>query len=64
MALTPAAALTTAVVGAIGAVSGYVAIKGGKEVMSTLGREELIPMSPINGPPLPRGLNVRWPWRN
>lgn len=21
------------------------------------------PASPIDGPPLPRGLNIRWPWR-
>jgi len=61
--LTPTAALTTAIVGAIGAVSGYVAIKGGKEVMSALGQADLIPMSPVKGPPLPRGLNVSWPWR-
>lgn len=63
MLLTPAALLTTAVVASIGAVSGYVAIKGHKEAMSKVDEVDLLPMSPENGPPLPRILGVRWPGR-
>ncbi len=27
------------------------------------GAEKLLPMSPEEGPPLPRGLELRWPWK-
>lgn len=27
------------------------------------GAERLLPMSPEEGPPLPRGLELRWPWK-
>lgn len=64
MLLTPQAALTAALVAAIGAVSGYVAIKGGKELTSNVEPGNLVPMSPENGPPFPRGLNIHWPWKS
>jgi hypothetical protein len=39
--------------------------KGGP--LEKLGKEqtsnELLPMSPDEGPPLPRKLGVRWPWK-
>lgn len=64
MILTPQAALTAAAVAAIGAVSGYVAIKGGEGLLSKAEQGNLLPMPPEDGPPLPRALNVRWPWKN
>ena len=27
------------------------------------GAEKFLPMSPEEGPPLPRGLELRWPWK-
>jgi len=63
MILTPQAALTAAAVAAIGAVSAYVTIKGGEEILSKVEKGDLLPMSPEDGPPLPQALNIRWPWR-
>ena len=41
--------------------------KGSAPPLERLGRgqtaNDLLPMPPDQGPPLPRGLNIRWPWR-
>lgn len=41
--------------------------KGSEPPLERLGRgqavNDLLPMSPDQGPPLPRGLGVRWPWK-
>lgn len=41
--------------------------KGSTPPLERLGRgqvvNDLMPMPPEEGPPLPRGLGVRWPWR-
>ncbi len=34
-----------------------VRLEGGKTL------ENLLPMSPTEGPPLPKSLNIRWPWK-
>lgn len=36
-------------------------IKG--EILPPFYRESLMPMSPEDGPPLPRRWGIRWPWK-
>lgn len=37
-------------------------VKKIEEASPTLA-DDIMPMSPSEGPPFPRGLNIRWPWR-
>lgn len=41
--------------------------KGSAPPLERLGRgqtaNDLLPMSPESGPPLPRALGIRWPWK-
>ena len=66
--VNPATLLMVGLVTGIGGAVTFVAFNYAERLSKegSLKRQttnDLLPMAPDQGPPLPRGLNVRWPWR-
>ena len=59
--------LIVGIIGGIGAAAAYAggmfAKQRGPELTKSLRASDLSPMSPEEGPPLPRGLGIKWPGR-
>ena len=64
MLVGPGTLLIVGLIGGIGAATTYAsyayAQQRGPELTESL-KSDLSPMPPEEGPPLPRGLNVKWP---
>lgn len=66
MLVGPGTLLIVGLIGGIGAAASYLgfahAKQKGPELTKSLNSDlSLSPMPPDQGPPLPRGLNIRWP---
>ena len=65
MLVGPGTLLIVGLIGGAGAAATYAsyayAQQKGPELTKSL-RSDLLPMSPDQGPPLPRALGIRWPW--
>ena len=66
MLVGPGTLLIVGIIGGLGAAATYssyaYAQQKGPELTKSL-KSDLSPMPPEEGRPLPRGLNVKWPWR-
>ena len=65
MLVGPGTLIIVGIIGGIGAAVAYAggsyAEQRGPELTKALRAYDLSPMSPSEGPPLPRGLRLKWP---
>ena len=60
--IDPETGLILFILGGIGTVVSFSAFKAAEEIGPNIGANDLLPMPPDQGPPLPRVLALRWPW--
>lgn len=59
--IDPGTMLLIGLVGGIGAAATYAVSVSAAKAEANVTLSDLAPMSPVEGPPLPRGLAIKWP---
>ena len=59
MIIAPVTALVLFVVGGIGSVAGFIAFQQAEKAGNSLTITDLLPASPFQGPPVPRGVLIK-----
>ena len=63
MPVNPGTLFIVGLIGGIGSAVTYATFQYVKKAEQGASQADLMPMSMNQGPPLPKSLNIRWPWK-